>query len=119
MVRLPALRAGHRAGFRQTFFPSIGSDRRRVAGVRGLFRRISRPAYGGCDIRPLGRPDRAQGNLDRDIARDRYCHYGSWSRADLRVDRHLGAFVLVIIRLIQGIGVGGEWGGSVLLAMEW
>jgi MFS family permease len=25
----------------------------------------------------------------------------------------------VIIRLIQGIGVGGEWGGSVLLAMEW
>ena len=25
----------------------------------------------------------------------------------------------MIIRLIQGIGVGGEWGGSVLLAMEW
>ena len=24
-----------------------------------------------------------------------------------------------MIRLIQGIGVGGEWGGSVLLAMEW
>ena len=23
------------------------------------------------------------------------------------------------IRLVQGIGVGGEWGGSVLLAMEW
>jgi MFS family permease len=30
-----------------------------------------------------------------------------------------GAVVLTIIRLIQGIGVGGEWGGSVLLAMEW
>jgi len=29
------------------------------------------------------------------------------------------AVLLVIIRLIQGIGVGGEWGGSVLLAMEW
>ncbi len=27
--------------------------------------------------------------------------------------------VLTIVRLIQGIGVGGEWGGSVLLAMEW
>jgi MFS family permease len=24
-----------------------------------------------------------------------------------------------LLRLIQGIGVGGEWGGSVLLAMEW
>jgi hypothetical protein len=23
------------------------------------------------------------------------------------------------LRTIQGIGVGGEWGGSVLLAMEW
>jgi MFS family permease len=26
---------------------------------------------------------------------------------------------LTIIRFIQGVGVGGEWGGSVLLAMEW
>jgi MFS family permease len=30
-----------------------------------------------------------------------------------------GAVLLVALRLIQGIGVGGEWGGSVLLAMEW
>src|SRR6202035_1189085 len=30
-----------------------------------------------------------------------------------------GAVVLVILRFVQGIGVGGEWGGSVLLAMEW
>ena len=27
--------------------------------------------------------------------------------------------LLTLIRLVQGIGVGGEWGGSVLLAMEW
>lgn len=27
--------------------------------------------------------------------------------------------LLVLLRLIQGIGVGGEWGGSVLLSMEW
>ncbi len=30
-----------------------------------------------------------------------------------------GAVILTIVRLIQGIGVGGEWGGSVLFAMEW
>ena len=30
-----------------------------------------------------------------------------------------GAVTLTIIRFIQGIGVGGEWGGSVLLSMEW
>src|SRR5258708_4105011 len=29
------------------------------------------------------------------------------------------AVILTLLRLIQGIGVGGEWGGSVLLAMEW
>jgi MFS family permease len=30
-----------------------------------------------------------------------------------------GAILLTILRAVQGIGVGGEWGGSVLLAMEW
>jgi len=27
--------------------------------------------------------------------------------------------LLTLLRIIQGIGVGGEWGGSVLLSMEW
>src|SRR5258705_10277629 len=30
-----------------------------------------------------------------------------------------GAVILTVLRFIQGVGVGGEWGGSVLLAMEW
>jgi MFS family permease len=30
-----------------------------------------------------------------------------------------GAVILTILRTLQGIGVGGEWGGSVLIAMEW
>jgi len=30
-----------------------------------------------------------------------------------------GAVILTALRALQGIGVGGEWGGSVLLAMEW
>jgi MFS family permease len=30
-----------------------------------------------------------------------------------------GAVLLTVLRFIQGIGVGGEWGGSVLLSMEW
>ena len=30
-----------------------------------------------------------------------------------------GAVLLVTLRFIQGLGVGGEWGGSVLLSMEW
>jgi metabolite-proton symporter len=27
--------------------------------------------------------------------------------------------LLVVLRIVQGIGVGGEWGGSVTLSMEW
>src|SRR6478752_2503371 len=27
--------------------------------------------------------------------------------------------ILTLLRLAQGIGVGGEWGGSVLMSMEW
>jgi metabolite-proton symporter len=27
--------------------------------------------------------------------------------------------LLILLRIVQGIGVGGEWGGSVLLSMEW
>ena len=30
-----------------------------------------------------------------------------------------GAVILVALRFVQGVGVGGEWGGSVLLSMEW
>src|ERR1700735_928058 len=30
-----------------------------------------------------------------------------------------GAVILTMLRFLQGVGVGGEWGGSVLLSMEW
>src|SRR5690242_13061420 len=30
-----------------------------------------------------------------------------------------GAIILTVLRFIQGVGVGGEWGGSVLMSMEW
>jgi MFS family permease len=30
-----------------------------------------------------------------------------------------GAIVLTVLRFVQGIGLGGEWGGATLIAMEW
>jgi hypothetical protein len=30
-----------------------------------------------------------------------------------------GAVILTVLRLIQGIGIGGEWGGATLIAIEW
>ena len=37
-----------------------------------------------------------------------YAHIGIW-----------GAAILCVLRFLQGLGVGGEWAGSVLVAMEW
>jgi len=36
---------------------------------------------------------------------------GSWGNA--------APIILILLRVLQGIGVGGEWSGSVLLSMEW
>ena len=30
-----------------------------------------------------------------------------------------GAVILTAVRFIQGLGIGGEWGGATLIAMEW
>jgi MFS family permease len=30
-----------------------------------------------------------------------------------------GAIMLCVLRFLQGVGVGGEWSGSILVAMEW
>src|SRR5215468_12503937 len=30
-----------------------------------------------------------------------------------------GAIILTAVRFIQGLGIGGEWGGATLMAMEW
>lgn len=36
-----------------------------------------------------------------------------------RRDRHPGAVIPTALRFIQGVGVGGEWGDSALMSMEW
>src|SRR6201998_3102860 len=38
----------------------------------------------------------------------RYASSGIW-----------GAVILTMVRFIQGVGIGGEWGGATLIAMEW
>jgi MFS family permease len=39
-------------------------------------------------------------------------------RAPRQAHRLWGAIILTVLRFIQGVGVGGEWGGSVLLSMS-
>ena len=104
---------------RKAVFPAIPPTRRYAAGVPDLCRRLRRTTGRRGDLRPLRRPHRPQGHTDRDPVADgaatfavafvpTYAAIGIW-----------GAVILTVLRFIQGVGVGGEWGGSVLMSMEW
>ena len=60
-----------------------------------------------------------QGSAGRHVAADGHCDGAGRIRAGYSQIGIWGAVILTVLRFVQGIGVGGEWGGSVLLAMEW
>ena len=119
MVRFFPLRHGDRTGLRQALLSQLRSSRRHAAGVRHLLRRFCGPPDRRGDLRPLRRPHRPQGGADHDLAVDRPCHLCRGLYPDLRPDRHLGRCCSDHHSLHPGLGLGGEWGGSVLLSMEW
>src|SRR5215472_2658265 len=111
MVRFRALRPDGRDRICEAIFPLVRSVNRHAPVVRGLRRRLCGTTDRRCDLRPLRRPYRPQSGADRDAPLDRsvdvscrlvptYEQIGIW-----------GAVVLVVLRFIQGIGLGGEWGG--------
>ena len=63
--------------------------------------------------------DRPQGDADRDLVVDRPVDLRGRFRAGLRPIGIWGAVILTVVRFIQGVGIGGEWGGATLIAMEW
>ena len=76
--------------FGKLYFPHSSSLGRRARSVRGFLRRLCRAADRRGDIRPLRRPHRPQGDLDRDLAGDRRRDLCCRSGSDLRQHRHLG-----------------------------
>ena len=106
--------------FAKLFFPNSRPAGRHAAGLRDLCRRLHRAPDRRGDLRPFRRPHRAQVDADRDAADDGHRHLPG--RRSCRATRSIGiwgAVILTVLRFVQGIGVGGEWGGSVLLSMEW
>ena len=105
--------------FGKLYFPNSDPLSGTLLSFGTYFIGFCRPADRSCNLRPLRRPHRPQGDADRHA----YVHGLGDLRcclcADLRLDRHLGRDPLTVLRALQGLGVGGEWGGSVLLAMEW
>ena len=105
--------------FPQLFFPAgrPGVGDAAVAGDlrAGVLRAAGR--LGG--VRPLRRPRRPQGDAGRGAADDGPVDRRDRPAADLRQGIGLLAPVLLALcRFGQGFGLGGEWGGAVLLATE-
>ena len=76
--------------FAKTIFSGFRSVDRDVAGVRHFLHRLHRPAGGRRHLRTLWRPDRPQGDVDRNPGNNRSGDGRGGPGADLRADRHLG-----------------------------
>ena len=90
---------------------------RQIAGDRHDRRRILRSAAGCRHLEPFRGSAGAKVNADTDVGEHgrRTTLIGllpTYETSDRRAD------VLVACRLVQGIAVGGEWGGAVLMVTE-
>ena len=119
VVRLLPLRHGGGAGLPQAVLPVGRPVGGHPAGVRHAVRRIRRSADRRGDLRPLRRPDRPQGHARHHAADHGDLHRADRRAARLRDDRDRRAAAADGAAAVQGAAVGGEWGGSVLIAMEW
>ena len=105
-------------------FPMVSSRADRLPGPLLSFSTyavgLPRPAGRRHHLRPARRQDRPQ---------ERPGHHADAHRRGHRADRRCcpatppsaspRPIILVLLRFAQGVGVGGEWGGAVLLSSEY
>ncbi len=105
--------------FPEALLPGRERLRGRAGLVRDLCRRLRRPPVGAAIFGHFGDRIGRKATLISTLllmgiastligVLPGYATLGFWAPT-----------LLVVLRLIQGIGVGGEWGGSVTLCMEW
>ena len=104
--------------FGELFFPNAEPLIGTLRGVRHVCGRLRRPAARRRRLRSLRRPHRPQVDARAVAADHGRRDVPDRLPADARVDRRLAPILLVMLRFVQGIGVGGEWGGAVLMSVE-
>ena len=105
--------------FNKLFFPTFDPLVGHAGGVRHLRGRLRRAPDRRHRHRPLRRQGRPQ--VDAGAHADDHGRRDVAASACCRPTRPIGpwaAVLLVVLRLVQGFGVGGEWGGAVLMAVE-
>ncbi|MHC2377367.1 hypothetical protein ACVIU7_000698 [Bradyrhizobium liaoningense] len=102
MVRLPHLWHGDRAGVQQGLLRRRQSRARHHRGLRHLRRRISGAAARSCDLWPLRRPGRPQGDARDHDHGDGHRHLPDRPASDLPADRHCRAGAADRIALSPG-----------------
>ena len=118
VVRLRHLLRRRGPGLRRSLLPVGGPAHRHAAGVLHLRGRLRLPPARRLRLRPARRRDRPQEGADRHPCPDRRRDLADRSAAAYATIGVAAPIVLVVLRFAQGVGVGGEWGGAVLLSSE-
>ena len=105
--------------FNKLYFPAQRSGGRDPARLHDVRRRLRHPAARRRDLRPLRRRIGRKSVLVMTLMImgvatfligliPTYAQIGVWA-----------PILLLVMRVLQGIGLGGEWGGAVLMAFEY
>ena len=102
--------------FNKIFFPAIDP----ISGTLAAFATYSVGFFAArCGVcRPLRRQGRTQVHAAHHALHDGHPHHPD--RPDPSYDSigYWAAVLLVLMRFLQGVAVGGEWGGAILMAVE-
>ena len=106
--------------FPRLFFPELRPVHRADPRLQHLHGRLRRPAARRRHLRLPRRPRRPQVDARRHAAADGRQHASLIGLLPTYDEIGVAApMLLTLLRFLQGLGVGGEWGGAVLLALEY
>ncbi len=105
--------------FNKAFFPTFDPLGGYAGRARQLRRRLSGAAARRRAVRSFRRSARPQIDAGADAVHHGAQHLLHRPVADLRArSACLAPILLIVLRIVQGIGLGGEWGGASLMVLE-